>query len=210
MRILLADDHPLLTSGVRQVLEREPGFEIVGEAHSGPEVVPLVTRFEPDVVLLDLRMPGLDGLLCLDRIQARRPETKVVVLSMSSDPLQIQSAFEHGARGYILKTIDPGDLASAIRQAVDGTGFHAAGLPVFDEAHAAAPSLTGQELTILRLVAHGESNGAIARRLWLSEQTIKFHLSRIYRKLDVSNRTQAASWAHEHGLVVNESQILGG
>ena len=124
MRILLADDHGLMLTGARLTLEAD-GFEIVGEAQSGPQVLPLVARTNPEVVLLDLRMPGIDGLECLSRIRDRHPEVKVVMCSMSNDADQIQGAFRRGACGYILKTIDPIDLGSAIRQAVYGTAFHA-------------------------------------------------------------------------------------
>jgi DNA-binding NarL/FixJ family response regulator len=111
MRILLADDHPLLLAGVRQVLELDGGFEIVGEAHHGTEVVPLVSQTQPEVVLLDMRMPGLDGLVCLDRLRARHPEVHVVMCSVSADPEQIQSTFKRGACGYIVKSVDPGTSA---------------------------------------------------------------------------------------------------
>ncbi len=129
MRVLIADDHPLLLVGIRHVLELDGGFEIVAEAHHGPEVLPLVGQTQPEVVLLDMRMPGLDGLTCLDRLRARYPEVHVVMCSMCADPEQIQSALTRGACGYIVKSVDPRDLGSAIRQAVDGTAYHAVGLP---------------------------------------------------------------------------------
>jgi DNA-binding NarL/FixJ family response regulator len=133
MKILIADDHQLMLAGMRQVLELDGGFEVVAEAYHGTEVVPLVGQTQPEVVLLDIRMPGLDGLVCLDRLRSRYPEVRVVMCSMSSDPEQIQSAFKRGACGYIVKSINPRDLGSAIRQAVDGTAYHARGLPCMDE-----------------------------------------------------------------------------
>lgn len=201
MKVLLADDHPLVLAGVRQILERDEAFEIVGEARSGSEVLPLVGRLRPDVVLLDLRIPGIDGLGCLERIRARHPEVKVIILSVMSDPEQIQAAFKRGAAGYVIKSIDPSDLASAIRQAVEGTAFHALGLPVLnDNAVARAAGLTERELTIMKAVARGLSNSAIGKELWVTEQTVKFHLTNVYRKLGVRNRTEAARWAFAKGL----------
>ncbi len=201
MKILIADDHQLMLAGVRQVLELDGGFEVVAEAHHGTEVVPLVGQTQPEVVLLDMRMPGLDGLVCLDRLRARHPEVRVVMCSMSADPAQIQSAFKRGACGYIVKSINPRDLGSAIRQAVDGTAYHALGLPAINEDTVArAAGLTSRELEIMKAVARGLANKAIAKELWITEQTVKFHLTNIYRKLRVSNRTEAARWAMNHGL----------
>jgi DNA-binding NarL/FixJ family response regulator len=205
MKIVLADDHGLMLAGARAALELEDGFEIVGEARTGSEVLPLVGRTTPDVVLLDLRMPGMDGHDCLQRIRDRHPEVKVVICSMSSDPDQIQSAFMRGACGYVLKTIDPIDLGSAIRQAVNGTAFHALGLPAMDsEAVARTAGLTEREFEVVHAVSRGLSNQAIAKELWVTVQTVKFHLTSIYRKLGVSNRTQAAGWALGKGLVQSE------
>ncbi len=201
MRILIADDHPLLLAGVRRLLELDGGFEIVAEAHHGTEVVPLVGQTHAEVVLLDVRMPGLDGLTCLDRLQARYPEVHVVMCSMGADPEQIQSAFKRGACGYIVKSVDPRDLASAIRQAVEGTAYHALGLPAIDIDTAVLDArLTPRELEVMKGVERGLTNKAIATELWVTEQTVKFHLTNVYSKLEISNRTQAASWALSHGL----------
>jgi DNA-binding NarL/FixJ family response regulator len=126
----------------------------------------------------------------------------VVVLSASSDLERVQTAFKHGACGYVVKSIDLRDLPSAIRQALDGTAYHAAGLPALTEESAAkAAGLTERELTILTGVARGLANQAIAKELWVTEQTIKFHLTNVYRKLAVANRTEAARWAFGHGLL---------
>jgi DNA-binding NarL/FixJ family response regulator len=201
VRVIIADDHPVLLAGVRRVLEGS-GFDVVGEAHSGPEVLPLAGRLEPDVALLDMRMPGLDGLGCIERLHARYPQVKVVVLSMTSEPEVVQAAFRRGACGYVLKAIDPEGLVSAIRQAIDGTAFHAQGLPALsDDGPSSSAGLTERELEILKLVASGLSNHEIGRRLWVTEPTVKFHLTRIYRKLGVSCRTAAARWAFTKGIV---------
>jgi two-component system nitrate/nitrite response regulator NarL len=201
MRILIADDHPLILSGLRMVLTEAAGFEVVGEARSGPEVMREVGRLAPDVVLLDMRMPGVVGFRCLDQLQARYPRTKLVALSVSADLKEIESAFSHGACGYVVKSIDTCDLASAVRQAVEGTAYHALGLPAVSRGDTVDRSgLTERELTIIQAVARGLPNQAIARDLWVTEQTVKFHLTNIYRKLGVANRTEAARWAFAQGM----------
>ena len=201
MRILIADDHQLMLAGVRQVLELDDSFEIVAEASHGTQILPLVAQTQPEVVLLDMRMPGIDGLSCLDWLRARYPDVHVVMCSVAADPEQIQSAFKRGASGYIVKTIDPRDLASAIRQAVEGTAYHAHGLPAINEGTVAkAAGLTEREFEIMKAVARGLANKTIAKELWISEQTVKFHLTNVYRKLGLTNRTEAAGWALSRAL----------
>jgi DNA-binding NarL/FixJ family response regulator len=202
MKVLIADDHRLMVEGIRHALEPAEDIEVVGEASVGSQVLPLVRRLSPDVVLLDMRMPQMDGLLCLDGIRKHCPKVKVIVLSVFSDPEHIQAAFRHGASGYIVKSVNPVDLPSAIRQAVEGTVFHAIGVPESNDAAVGkASGLTERELGILKAVARGLSNSAIGKELWVTEQTVKFHLTNIYRKLDLANRTEAARYAFEHGLV---------
>lgn len=202
MKVLLADDHRLMLQGIRAALAGAEGIEVVGEAHTGSQVLPLVGQTGADVVLLDIRMPQLDGLGCLERLRERFPEVKVVVLSLFSDAEHIQMALSRGAVGYIVKSINPLDLPAAIRQAVEGTVYHPLGLPEVDEAsEARAAGLTERETAILKAVARGLSNQAIGRELWVTEQTVKFHLTNIYRKLGVRNRTEAARYAYQHGLV---------
>ena len=209
MNVLIADDHPLFLAGVRALLGREEGFNVIGEARYGPEVLPLVSRLHPDLLLLDLRMPGLDGLACLERVRARHPKLKIVVLSMCTEPEQIQAAFKRGACGYVLKSIDANDLTSAIRQAVDGTAYHAFGLPALDEdTSARLAGLTEREIEIVKAVARGLSSQAIGKELWVTEQTVKFHLTNIYRKLNVSTRTEAARWAFSQGFVAEPTADL--
>jgi DNA-binding NarL/FixJ family response regulator len=166
------------------------------------ELFTLVRQANPDVVLLDVPLPPFDALLCLERLHAQYPLIKVVVLSTLSDPSHVEMALSRGACGYIVKTIDPHDLASAIRQATDGTTFHVLGaFPNPHESLAKAAGLTEREITVLKAVARGLSNYAISAELWVSQQTVKFHLTNLYRKLGVSNRTEAARYAYEHGLV---------
>jgi DNA-binding NarL/FixJ family response regulator len=202
MKVLIADDHRLLVDGTKQALEKAGGFEVVGEASNGAQVLPLVRRLHPDLVLLDLRMPQMDGLTCLAKIRKEFPNVKVAMLSVSQDPDLIQTALKRGASAYIVKTVDPDDLAAALRQAMDGNVFTTVGVSEDAGERAARDAgLTERELVIVRAVARGLSNEAIAKELWVAEQTVKFHLTNIYRKLDVSNRTEAARYAFEQGLV---------
>lgn len=196
-RIVIADDHPLVLAGVRQTLEEDGRFEIVGEAEHGSDVLPLISRVRPEVVLLDVRMPSIDGLTCLERIVSLFPWVKVVMLSMSSNSEEIQQAFRRGAAGYIVKNLNPRDLAPAIRQALDGTAFHAMGPPGVrgQTVGSGWNGLTARQLEIIKALARGLSNRAIAEEFAISEQTVKFHLGNIFRKLGVSNRTEAARWA---------------
>jgi DNA-binding NarL/FixJ family response regulator len=203
MRVLIADDHPLILAGIKRALEEADGFEVVAEARIGSQVLPLVSQTKPDLALLDLRMPEMDGLTCLDRIRKEYPQVKVVILSVSTDPEVVQTVLNHGASAYVVKSVNPIDLSSALRQALDGTVFSAVGLPektAQDDAVKAA-GLTERETTILKALARGLSNEAIGKELWVAQQTVKFHLTNIYRKLDVKNRTEAARYAYEHGLI---------
>jgi DNA-binding NarL/FixJ family response regulator len=206
VRVLIADDHRLMVEGTKQALERAGGFEVVGEAVNGVQVLPLVRRLKPELVLLDLRMPQMDGLTCLAKIRKEFPDVKVAILSVSQDPELIQTALKRGASAYIVKSIDPEDLAAALRQALDGNVFTTAGVTEDPGERAARDAgLTERELVIVRAVARGLSNEAIAKELWVAEQTVKFHLTNIYRKLGVSNRTEAARYAFEQGLVDHDA-----
>ncbi len=214
LKVLLADDHQLILDGVRRALEEAgPEFEVVGEATKGSQVLPLVKRTQPDVVMLDLRMPELDGLACLDQIKRRFPSTKVIVLSVSSDRTLIDNVLKRGAGAYIVKSVNPVDIPAVIRQAVEGTVYTAIGLPDDPTSRAAkAAGLTERELAILTALAQGMSNAAIARNLWVAQQTVKFHLTNIYRKLGVANRTEAARYAYQQGLIetpIAEDDELG-
>ena len=201
MRVLIADDHRLIIEGVRRALEETGEFEVVGECSSGSQVLPMVGRTNPDLVLLDLRMPGADGISCLTRIRKQHPAVKVVILSSSTDETVIANVLKKGASAYVVKSVNPIDLPSVLRQAVEGTVFTAIGLPDGGESPARAAGLTERETAILSALARGLSNEAIAKELWVAEQTVKFHLTKIYRKLGVANRTEAARLAYQNGLV---------
>jgi DNA-binding NarL/FixJ family response regulator len=203
MRVLIADDHPLILAGIKRALEEDDQFEVVAEARVGSQVLPLVSQTKPDLALLDLRMPEMDGLTCLDRIRKEHPKVKVVILSVSTDPEVVQTVLNHGAAAYVVKSVNPIDLSSALRQALEGTVFSAVGLPekTAQQDAVKAAGLTDRETTILKALARGLSNEAIGKELWVAQQTVKFHLTNIYRKLDVKNRTEAARYAYEHGLI---------
>ncbi len=205
LKVLIADDHRLMLTAVRTALGLAGDIEIVGETDSGTRVLPLVHQTEPDVVLLDVRMPGMDGLRCLELIRQRHPQTKVVMLSAVEDPSIVEAALQRGATAFVLKTIDPIDLASAIRQAFNGTVIQGlTGLSATPDADLAKElGLTEREITIVKALGAGHSNKQIARELWLAEQTVKFHLTNIYRKLGVANRTEAVRFAYANGLVTN-------
>jgi DNA-binding NarL/FixJ family response regulator len=203
LKVLVADDHPLILQGLRRTLEACDDIEVVGEAHSGPELLALTERRRPDVVLLDLRMPGADGVECVEQIKQSSPTVKTVVLSACEDRPSIESAQRAGASAYVLKSVSSVDIPALLRQVAAGyTLFQAPSEGSSDsDATAGEPALTERERTILAAVASGKTTKAISSELWISEHTIKFHLTNIYRKLDVKNRSGAVRYAFEHGLI---------
>jgi DNA-binding NarL/FixJ family response regulator len=203
LKVLIADDHPLMLHAIRRVLEATEDIAVVGEARSGEEVLALVERRKPDLVLLDLRMPGLSGLECVAELKLTYPDIKTVVLSASEDRASIDGALLAGASAYILKSVSPMDIPSVLRQASAGAVYHVPSVPGprhGEQAIAAGPDLTPRETTILMAVASGSTTKAIGQDLWLSEHTVKFHLTNIYRKLGVSNRSAAVRYAFENDL----------
>jgi len=204
IKVLLADDHKLMLEGIRRALDEVDDIEVVGEANAGTQVLPLINQTSPDLVLLDLRMPGMNGLECLQAIKERYPSVKVIVLSAFEDAEHIQGAFRRGATAYIVKSVNPIDLPSALRQALDSTVYQ--GVKVFAgpiESDGDRLGLTEREISMLKALARGLSNQAISKEFWVTEQTVKFHLSNIYRKLGVANRTEAARLAYERGVLAN-------
>jgi DNA-binding NarL/FixJ family response regulator len=201
---VVVDDHQLMLDAIRLTLEQSDDIELVGEALTGSEALPLIGRTQPDLVLLDIRMPQMDGLTCLAKIRERHPKIKVVILSGIDEPEQIQTALKHGASAFVVKHVDPRDLASALRQAMAGTVFQMLGSGESSEDNAArAAGVTESEMRVLTALARGLSNKQIAAELFITEQTVKFHLTNIYRKLHVANRTEATRYAYQHGIVVN-------
>jgi DNA-binding NarL/FixJ family response regulator len=204
LRVLIADDHRLILEATRVVLDQADDMEVVGVATRGSQVLPLVGQTNPDLVLLDVRMPEMDGLTCLDRIRKQHPDVMVVMMSAYDDPETVASALARGAKSFIGKMIEPRDLASALRLVVQGTvhSSESRSEPKHDGG-AQKVGLTPSEERVLEALAQGLSNREIAEQLWLTQQTIKFHLTNIYRRLGVTNRTEAVRYAYQHRLVAH-------
>jgi DNA-binding NarL/FixJ family response regulator len=200
LRVVIADDNRLMLEGVRRALERVEDIDVVGSTHSGDHLLSMIERRCPELVVIDFHLRTGEGGRCLELVHAAHPAVKVVVLSATSAEADIRSALSHGARAYIVKSINPLDIPSALRHAYDETVYHAFGFAPSPEDELRAAGLTERELTMLRALACGMSNKAISQRLWLSEPTVKFHLGNLYRKLGVPNRLAAAHFAHNQGI----------
>jgi DNA-binding NarL/FixJ family response regulator len=201
IKVVIVDCHPLFVSGVRDALVADGGFEVVGEIYNGTEVVTAVARLQPHVLLLALRTQGIGGFAILDRVRRQYPDVKIAVVDDEAPQAQVESAFARGASAYLLRSLPVADLAPAIRHAVEGTAYHAYGLlPADDETVFHSAGLSPREAEILRLAARGLSNKQIAKELYISIATVKFHLTNIFRTLGISNRTEAALWALDHGI----------
>ncbi|AGA58967.1 Two component transcriptional regulator, LuxR family [Thermobacillus xylanilyticus] len=213
IRLLLADDHAIVRRGLQLYLKTQPDFELVGEAATGTEVLERVAELAPDIVLMDLHMPVLNGIEATRRIRETHPAVNVIVLTSFSDHDHVLPAVKAGARGYLLKDIEPDELAKAIRRVHAGkVEVHpeVAGLLMESIADpggtapekAATPfdSLTAREREVLRLIASGLTNKEIAEALHITEKTVKTHVSHVLGKLGLTDRTQAAILAVKHGL----------
>ena len=199
LRVLLAEDHPLMIEAVKLALGGSAEFEVVAVTSSGSDVVALAERVRPDLVLLDLSLPGADGLDVLHALRGAVSDAVVVVLSGHDDAGSVDSALRGGATGFISKRIDPQDLSSALRQVLDSTVFRPLEVPA-DGTATADPALTPRELDVLRALLDGLSNKEIGERLWLSEQAVKARLTTLYRKLGASSRTEAVAMAYGRGF----------
>jgi DNA-binding NarL/FixJ family response regulator len=200
LRVAVADDHQLVVDAVCAALEEDDDIEVVAAATSGRRLLALLAQTSPDVVLLDLVMPELDGLACLAVIRERFPRVKVVMLSGVDDPRAVHESLQFGASAFARKTLDPRDLVAVLRQTVEETVVSQAAMLVDQDEEEARACLTRSELAVLDLLARGMMNKQIAAELSLAQQTVKFHLTNVYRKLGVSNRTEAIRFAYEHGL----------
>ena len=204
IRVMLVDDHPVVREGLRGMLEAEPDLTVVGEAGSGAEAVAQAPVVEPDVILMDLRMPGLDGVGATEQILAASSAPRVVVLTTYETDADILRAVEAGASGYLLKDASRADLAGAIRAAARGETVLApsvAGRLVNQVRRPVAQTLSAREVEVLALVAKGQTNAEIGRSLHITEATVKTHLLRAFGKLDVSDRTAAVTTAMARGLL---------
>jgi DNA-binding NarL/FixJ family response regulator len=204
IRILLVDDHPVVRFGLRGMLDAEPDLTVVGEASSGEEGLAATLAERPDIVLMDLRMPGGDGVSATERILAAAPATRVLVLTTYESDRDILRAIEAGAGGYLLKDASPAELADAVRAAARGETVlspSVASTLVRQVRAPARPALSARETEVLRLVGRGLTNGDIGQQLFISEATVKTHLLRIFNKLGVDDRTAAVTTAMRHGLI---------
>jgi DNA-binding NarL/FixJ family response regulator len=210
---VLLDPYPLWLDAVERLVERT-GLTVVAKTTDPRRALELVAELQPEALVAEIKTTdgAMDGVDCIREARARASNLRVIVLSESDEASRIDAAFAAGADAYVIKTAHPDDVSAAVRQAFDHSVYfatqpaRAATRTVVAATNGARPEsthdLTKRELEILRLVAEGHSNAAMARMLWVTEQTVKFHLSNIYRKLDVANRTEAGRWAQRHGLLV--------
>ncbi|GAB2811921.1 response regulator transcription factor [Actinoallomurus bryophytorum] len=202
IKVLLVDDHPVVREGLRGMLAAEEDLTVVAEAGGAAEAVAAVRAHEPDVVLMDLRMPGGDGVEATARVLAQRPAARVVVLTTYETDADILRAVEAGAAGYLLKDASRAELAQAIRAAARGETVLAPSVAAKLVSRMRSPvELSRREIEVLRLVARGHTNAEIGRELLISEATVKTHLLRTFGKLDVSDRTAAVTAALERGIL---------
>jgi DNA-binding NarL/FixJ family response regulator len=213
IRVLIVDDHAIVRTGLAQLLGTTTDLQLVGQASDGEQAVVMAAELRPDVVLMDLSMPGTDGVSATSRLLAGNPDIHVLVLTSFSDQTRILDALHAGAEGYLLKHSEPEVILSGIREVVNG------GSPLDPKAarvlltsrRTAGPSvhLTDREREVLRMIGDGLANKVIARRLGISERTVKAHLTSIYQRLGVTDRTQAALWAQRQAEVLERSDDAG-
>jgi len=210
IRILIADDHAVVREGLRAVLGSEPDMEVVGEAATGKEVLERAAELRPDVILMDIQMPGINGIEASRRILDASPKVGVVVLTMFEDDESVFSAMRAGARGYVLKGAHPSEILKVLRAVAGGEAYFGPEIarrlvdffstPKPPSPAVAFPELTAREREILDLIARGHNNAAIAARLFVSPKTVGNHISHIFTKLQVADRAQAIIRAREAGL----------
>ncbi len=216
IKVTIVDDQRLFVDGLVRILSIQRDVEVVGRAHTGEEAVEMCLREEPDVVLMDLSMPGMGGIRATRKILSLLPRTQVLVLTVHTDDINLFQAIKAGAQGYILKDCAPEDLASAIKAVHAGDTIMSPDIAkktmtTFEGIRSStelAPSLTERELEVIKALAQGKSNKEIARDLGISEKTIRNHASNIYRKLHIFDRTQAVIYAVRRGLVDIEQPEL--
>ncbi len=210
LRIVLVDDHEVVRLGLKALLSRNPDFEVVGEAANAQDAIRTTLALRPDVVVMDVRMPGESGIAATREIVRQRPDTRIIILTSFADDDLLMEAIEAGASGYVLKQIGSNELTQALERvargeslldpALTGRVFRRLRQAARDERGRAFRDLTEQEIKILRLVAEGLANKEIGARMFLSEKTIRNYVSSILGKLELSSRSQAAAFAIQHGL----------
>lgn len=202
IRLIIVDDHPIVRDGLRGMFAADDAFEVVGEAGDGPEALALARRVEPDVVLLDLRMPNLPGAEVIRRLRVQQPSVRILVLTTFGDDADVLPAIEQGATGYLLKDTPRAELRKAVRAAARGESVLS---PAVAEVLTRRPeprtTLSPRELEVLSLIAGGATNRDIAGRLFITEATVKTHLIHLYAKLEVKDRAAAVAAAYKAGLL---------
>ena len=208
IRVAIVDDQPLFTDGLGRIVGAQPEMEVIGTAHDGESGVAMCQKLRPDVVLMDINMPVMDGVTATGRLRELLPDAKVLILTVNSDDVHVFRGIKAGATGYLLKDCTPEDLSRAIKTVHAGDTIMAPEIArkmllTFEDAgqEPSAPSLTERELEIITALAHGQGNKQIARGLHISEKTVRNHISNIYKKLHVYDRTQAVLYAIKEGLV---------
>lgn len=212
IRVVIVDDQPLLTDGFRRIIEAQPEMEVVGTAHDGASGVRMSQELKPDIVLMDINMPVMNGVSATRKIHDLLPDTKVLILTVNADDMHVFQGIKAGATGYLLKDCTPDDLSRAIKNVHAGDTVMPPEIArkmllAFEEADTepSAPKLTDRELEVMNDLARGLGNKQIARNLTISEKTVRNHISNIYNKLHVYDRTQAVLYAIREGLVDPES-----
>ena len=211
IRVLIADDHTMVRQGIKQILELENDMTVIAQAPNGEEAIKLAKECNPDVILMDINMPGMNGLQAIKEIKEDNIPSKVIVLTIHDDREYLFKTIQMGAEGYVLKDAEPEVLVDAIRSVNNGQPYIQANMTrelvrefnkitLHDKAKTEENNLTAREMEVLELIAEGLINKEIAKRLYISEKTVKNHVSNIFRKLNVSDRTQAAIYAFKHNL----------
>ena len=215
IRVAIVDDQPLFTDGLGRIVGAQPGMEVVGVAHDGESGVKMCQELRPDVILMDINMPIMDGVTATGKIRDLLPDARVLILTVNADDMHVFRGIKAGATGYLLKDCTPEDLSSAIRTVHAGSTIMAPEIArkmllAFEEAEEQpeAPTLSSRELDVLRAIARGRGNKQMARELGISEKTVRNHVSSIYKKLHIYDRTQAVLYAIREGLIEDEN--IGG
>ncbi|OPZ86283.1 MAG: Transcriptional regulatory protein DegU [Firmicutes bacterium ADurb.Bin419] len=211
IRVLIADDHTMVRQGLKQILELENDMSVIAQAPNGEEAVKLAKECSPDVILMDINMPGMNGLQAIKEMKEDNIPSKIIVLTIHEDREYLFKTLQMGAEGYVLKDAEPGVLVEAIRSVNRGQSYIQANMTrelvkefnkvtLHDKSKTEESNLTAREVEVLELIAEGMINKEIAKRLYISEKTVKNHVSNIFRKLNVSDRTQAAIYAFKHNM----------
>ena len=204
IRVLIAEDHLIARVGVGTIVETQPDMEVVAEASSGQDAVQLHAQHQPDVTLMDIRMPGMGGIEAMQAIRTRSPQARFVALSTYSGDEEIRRALQAGASAYLTKDVLDDELVKAIRLVHLGRAYLPQAVAATLAAHATRPDLTARELEVLELIVRGMGNKQIAQQLSIAEYTVKNHVKNVLSKLDVEDRTQAATSALSRGIIIQQ------